>query len=174
MSSDHEENVSVYVRATYSLDGRTCAWCREMVPYSGRGRPAVYCSKACRNRAWEVRSAERRLQRDIAAGVLRTEPVRELIRETVTETRTVTVRPKPPAPPKPAKPSPEPGVPTSARAWIALLEALGEQLRDGELGRQHWHHARLYNALVEAVVDLGDAYPGGLDYLRNEVTRRRS
>ncbi|GGL30082.1 hypothetical protein [Planomonospora parontospora] len=50
-----------------------------------------------------------------------------------------------------------PGVPTAARAWIAHLEALGEQLRDGEPGRRHWHHARRYNALVEAVADLGDA-----------------
>lgn len=59
------------------------------MPYAGRGRPASYCSKSCRNRAWEVRSAEPRLQRDIAAGVVRTEPVREVIRQTVVETRLV-------------------------------------------------------------------------------------
>lgn len=73
------------------LQGRTCAWCTTYVPYSGRGRPPRYCSKSCRNRAWEVRTAERRLQRDIAAAAVRAEPVREVRTEPVREVRTETV-----------------------------------------------------------------------------------
>lgn len=40
-----------------------------------------------------MRSAEARLRRDIAVGVLHTEPVREVIRETRVETRFVTAPP---------------------------------------------------------------------------------
>ncbi|WP_440088983.1 DUF4158 domain-containing protein [Streptosporangium sp. LJ11] len=83
-----------------------------------------YCSKSCRNRAWEVRSAEARLQRDIAAGAARSEPVREVIRQTVAQTR--------PAP-SPAERS-APAV-SAAAGWMALLQELAEQLREGELGR---------------------------------------
>ncbi|MER5627345.1 hypothetical protein ABT061_40615 [Streptosporangium sp. NPDC002544] len=133
----------------------------------GRGRPPSYCSKSCRNRAWEVRSAEARLQRDIAAGVVRTGPVREVVRETVVETRFV------PAPSEPGEPGATSAVPATAQQWLAQLAELAAQLREGELGRQHWHHAKLYNAMLDALVDLGAAYPGGLDYLERDAARRK-
>ncbi|MFD8564330.1 hypothetical protein ACFV1N_44275 [Streptosporangium canum] len=88
-------------------------------------------------RAWEVRSAEARLQRDILAGTARSEPVREVIRQTVVQTR--------PAPPPIAPSGAEQSAPaasttaspTTAAGWMALLQELTEQLREGELGRQH-------------------------------------
>ncbi|MFF5115059.1 hypothetical protein [Streptosporangium sp. NPDC000509] len=155
------------MRVHERLEGRSCGWCGVHVPYSGRGRPPSYCSKSCRNRAWEVRSAEARLQRDIAAGTVRTGPVREVIRETVVETRVV------PAPREPDEPGEGSAVPATAQQWLAQLAALTAQLREGELGRQHWYHARLYNAMIGALVDLGEAYPGGRDYLERDAGRRR-
>ncbi|MER5624338.1 hypothetical protein ABT061_25220 [Streptosporangium sp. NPDC002544] len=155
------------MRVHERLEGRSCGWCGVHVAYSGRGRPAIYCSKSCRNRAWEVRSAEARLQRDIAAGTVRTEPVREVVRETVVQTRFV------PAPCEPAELGAGSAVPATAQQWLAHLEELAAQLREGELGRQHWYHARLYNAMIGALVDLGAAYPGGLDYLERDAGRRR-
>ncbi|MFE3454970.1 hypothetical protein ACFXJ8_39210 [Nonomuraea sp. NPDC059194] len=148
---ESDDDPAVEIRVEHRLDSRSCAWCRYPVPYSGRGRPPSYCSKSCRNRAWEVRSAEARLQRDIAAGVLRTEPVREVIRETRVE----------------------PLTPTTARQWLDHLEELAGQVREDELGRQHWHHVKLYAALVAVVAELGAAYPGGLAYLEREAKRRR-
>ncbi|MET8048312.1 hypothetical protein ABZU75_11975 [Streptosporangium sp. NPDC005286] len=83
-----------------------------------------------------MRSAEARLQRDIAAGTVRTEPVREVVRETVVQTRIVT------APREPAEPGATSAVPATAQQWLAHLAELAGQLREGELGRQHWHHAK--------------------------------
>ncbi|MFF5212254.1 hypothetical protein [Streptosporangium sp. NPDC000396] len=105
-------------RITQRLLRRTCAWCGTEVPYSGRGRPRRYCGKSCHDRSWEVRSAEARLRRDIAAGTASTEPVREVIRETVTERRTRLIAAAPPS---------------TAPGWIAHLEELVRQLTVGEL-----------------------------------------
>ncbi len=149
------------MRVQERLEGRSCGWCNVFVAYSGRGRPRLYCSKSCRNRAWEVRSAETRLQRDIAAGAARSEPVREVIRQTVVQTR-------------PASPPAEQGAPAvlAAAGWMALLAELAEQLREGELGRQHWHHEKLYGRLTEVAAALGEAYPGGMGHLQRNVGRR--
>ncbi|RVX39148.1 hypothetical protein EDD27_1495 [Nonomuraea polychroma] len=151
MTDIHEVD-SVEVRDR--LQGRTCAWCATYIPYSGRGRPPSYCSRSCRNRAWEVRTAERRLQRDIAAAAMRAEPVREVRTETITRTRTrVQTRL-------------ERRPPSTAKDWVEHLAALTGQLRkDGTLAPRHWDHRKLYHALMEALVVLGDAHPGGLDEL---------
>ncbi|GAA5771503.1 hypothetical protein Aros01_08042 [Streptosporangium roseum] len=53
-----------------------------------------------------------------------------------------------------------------------LLQELTEQLREGELGRQHWYHERLYRRLVDVVVVLGEVYPGGLERLQRNASRR--
>ncbi|WP_440072257.1 hypothetical protein [Streptosporangium sp. OZ121] len=151
----------LHMRVEERLEGRSCGWCSVFVAYSGRGRPPSYCSKSCRNRAWEVRTAEARLQRDIVAGTARSEPVREVIRQTVVQTR--------PAPP-PAEQS-APAVSTAA-GWMTLLQELTEQLREGELGRQHWHHEKLYRRLTEVAATLGEAYPGGMGHLQRNAGRR--
>ncbi|MEU7004304.1 hypothetical protein [Nonomuraea sp. NPDC046570] len=96
-----------------------------------------------------IRTAATRLQRDIGAGLARTEPVREVIREIVTRTPL------------------SGGVPASAKAWISQLAELARQLDEDEIGRRHWHHAKLYAALIEALGALGDAHPsGGLERLQ--------
>jgi len=151
------------------LEGRACGWCGVFVAYSGRGRPRLYCSKSCRNRAWEVRSAEARLQRDIVAGTARSEPVREVIRQTVVQTRPA---PPPIAPSGAEQNAPAADSPTTATGWMALLQELTEQLREGELGRQHWHHEKLYRRLVDVAATLGEAYPGGMEYLQRNASRQ--
>jgi len=161
------------MRVQERLEGRSCDWCGVHVAYAGRGRPRSYCSKSCRNRAWEVRSAEARLQRDIVAGAARSEPVREVIRQTVVQTR--------PAPPPIAPSGAEQSAPaaltaaspTTAAGWMALLAELAEQLREGELGRQHWHHEKLYRRLADVAAALGEAYPGGMKHLQRNADRRR-
>ena len=73
------------------LLSRTCAWCGvEMAARKkGRGRQRKYCSEAHRQRAYEVRTARRRLERDQEAGRARAddEPVREVVKRTRTRTK---------------------------------------------------------------------------------------
>lgn len=132
------------------LVSRSCGWCGAEIPYSGKGRPRAYCSKAHRNRAWELRTAATRA----GDGTKAAGPVREVIERTTTVEKRVVV-PGPPA------------VPVSAAEWTAALDQLAAQLlRDGgKLRREHWHHRKLYRALIAAATALGDAYPGGLDNL---------
>jgi hypothetical protein len=113
----------------------TCAWCGASVRYAGRGPRPRYCPRPrpCRQRAYEVRTAETRYGRDVAAGRLRTEPV-----QVVTE-RIV-----------------QPKHPSTAGGWTSALDALTEQLRTGSLGWQHWHHPQLRAALRRALAALGD------------------
>ena len=141
------------------LVSRTCGWCGELMVYGGRGRRPKYCSKSCKNRAWEVRSAERRLERDLAAGAASAEPVREVV------SRPPKPEPKPPAPPRPAAPR----APVRIADWVKLLAVLEEQL-GGELGPKYWDHPKLLRSLNAVLSALDEAHPGGLDALMN---RRR-
>jgi len=130
---------------------RTCAWCGAVITYKGTGRPPSYCCKAHRNRAWEVRTAQARLERDITAGRASTGPVREIVREVVTVTRAV------PGPPV---------IPSAAADWTVYLEELARQIRDGRIGQQHWYHARIMTALEHIAAAIDARYPGGLAAMR--------
>ncbi|WP_017590838.1 hypothetical protein [Nocardiopsis ganjiahuensis] len=76
---------------------RTCEWCgKEISPRAkGKGRKRRYCSPAHRQRAYEVRTARERQERDQEAGLARREeePVREVIERTVVRTRLVPASP---------------------------------------------------------------------------------
>jgi len=139
------------------LVSRTCAWCGDLIVYSGRGRRRTYCSKAHRNRAWEVRTAEKRLGRDLAAGTASAAPVREVVSRPPVAAKT--------APPAPAAAA----VPTRVADWVKLLGVLEEQIH-GDLGRKYWDHGKLNTALIGAMRALDEATPGGLEALAN---RRR-
>jgi hypothetical protein len=131
------------------LVSRTCGWCGAPVVYRGTGRPPRYCSKSCRNRASEVRTAERRLERDIVAGRIPGDgtPVREVVE------RVVRV-------PEQHRPPP---APVSATAWTRLLTELARQLEAGEqVAVEHSNHKRLLRSLREALAALDAATPGGL------------
>ena len=46
------------VRVRGSEEPRRCGWCRRVLPEQGSvGRPRLYCGQACRQRAYEQRSA---------------------------------------------------------------------------------------------------------------------
>jgi hypothetical protein len=81
---------------------RTCGWCgTEISPRAkGKGRPRTYCSRSCRQRAYEVRTARERQDAAQEAGTARRddEPVREVVREVVTRTRLVPSGPGTPTP----------------------------------------------------------------------------
>ncbi|GAA1018512.1 hypothetical protein Aple_081290 [Acrocarpospora pleiomorpha] len=138
-------------RVVVRLESRTCGWCGLTMPYSGRGRPREYCSKSCRNRAWEVRSALRRQQRDVAAGTATVGPVREVVREFVVDPVADRAGPA--------------RVPGTTVEWLTMLGARAEQLHGGELRHRHWDHRRLWRALSEVAAALGQAHPGGLEAL---------
>ena len=44
--------------ASHGKEPRRCGWCRRVLPQQGSvGRPRLYCGQACRQRAYEQRSA---------------------------------------------------------------------------------------------------------------------
>ncbi|MFD3685453.1 hypothetical protein ACFWTE_11610 [Nocardiopsis sp. NPDC058631] len=138
---------------------RTCGWCGDPVPYSGKGRPPQYCGKAHRNRAWEVRSAQARQERDRAAGTARPEgePVREVVRETVTRSARIEV----PAPGRVRTVQVEVPVEVerpvrleSAAEVCAVLHAVETAVRQGRFPEDGLDHVlRRAVALTEAIQD---------------------
>lgn len=142
-----------------------CPACGTTVVPSGRGRPARYCSQACRQKAWALRAAERALG---TAADRRPTVIRDVIdrhtervierKAAVTEWAVAVNR------------SSTPGVPapTDARGWVTLLTELAGQLADANspVAAQHFNHARLEQALRRAYEALNAAHPGGLGHAR--------
>jgi hypothetical protein len=112
--------------------GRSCEWCGDWMPYDGRGRPPRYCSDAHRQRAYELRTAQARTDRDAAAGKLRTEPVREVVERTETVTKTV-VRQGQPYVVEVERRPPDIVFPTSSIGWLRMLSVLTVDVRDRRL-----------------------------------------
>ena len=134
------------------LVSRTCGWCGVEMPYSGKGRPPSFCCKAHRNRAWEVRTAAARQAAARNVGAAVAGPVREVVERTTVIEKPVVV--------------PGPSVaPVLAGDWIALLDQLAAQLRGGKVGREHWHHRKLFRALTDVYMALDNAHPGSLENL---------
>lgn len=153
-------------RVTERVVARECAGCGTQFEYAGRGRRGLYCSPACRQRAWALRTAGEQL----AAGDPRPSVVREVVERTTERVvERVTVKPVPVAGlASPATPAPSvPAAPTDARGWVALLGQLEQQLLDerSPIAGAHWNHRKVFDALVRASTALGRAHPGGLDRL---------
>lgn len=146
---EERERVEV-VQRTVSV---TCAWCGEVVHYSGHGRKPRYCGRACRQRAYEARTADRRTT---AATIPHQEPVREVVREVEVRTRTVVRR---------TAPVLTPVVPRTAAQWANVLQTLVDQLGDDRspVHREHWKHQALQRSLAAAYQALHQAHPGGLE-----------
>jgi hypothetical protein len=113
-----------------------CGWCGNPITQPPRGRRLRYCDRSCRQRAYEVRTAQARLQRDLDAERVRQEPAERVIERVV-----------------------QPRHPSTAGAWTTALDALGEQLRTGPLAAQPWHHRQLREALHRVLAVLGDSSP---------------
>ena len=153
---------------------RECVACGRAFRPARRGRPAVYCSAACRQRRWALRQAEQALG---TAADRRPEVVREVVERVLQPERIVLV----PSGPAELSPAPTPplagaagadGVPVRSRGWVQLLAELVAQLDDpsSPVAREHWDHLRLFDALAEALAAMDRAHPGGLDGLEG---RRR-
>lgn len=82
-----------------------CGWCGKAVPQPETGRLLRYCNRSCRQRAYEIRAASRRLQEDLEAGRVQRAPV-----ETVRR-------------------APRPAYPNTVDGWLRMLATLTEHLR---------------------------------------------
>ncbi|WP_017596436.1 hypothetical protein [Nocardiopsis potens] len=143
---------------------RECAWCGAAMEIRPRGQTRRYCTQGCRQRAYEVRTAERRRQAAIEAGQARPEgePVREVVerhtvrtvvRERIRERRVEVEVPAPPAPP--------PAV--TARGVAAYLAEVEQAVLEGRI--RHYDHRRVWTAITRLSAALGATHPGGLDAL---------
>jgi hypothetical protein len=103
-----------------------CEWCGSAVRQPPTGRLLRYCDRSCRQRAYEARTAKRRLGADVDAGVVRTEPAERIVERVVRAKH-----------------------PHNPAGWETALEELRAQLADGRIGP--WHTQRLQRAL--ALVD---------------------
>jgi endogenous inhibitor of DNA gyrase (YacG/DUF329 family) len=107
-----------------------CAWCGTAIEPRPRGRPARFCSRSCRQRDYELRTAAARYGADVAAGRIHQEPAERVIERTVLAKH-----------------------PTRPADWEAALAELAEQLRTGRIDPAH--HDRIRAALqpVRAALD---------------------
>jgi hypothetical protein len=103
-----------------------CEWCGSAVRQPPTGRLLRYCDRSCRQRAYEARTAKRRLQTDVDAGRVRTEPAERVVERVVR-----------------AK------YPRTPAGWERALDELRAQLADGRIGP--WHADRIGRAI--ALVD---------------------
>lgn len=140
---------------------RECAWCGAAFEPGRRAGHQRYCTRACRQRAYEVRTAERRRERDVGAGRVRTsgDPVREVVERHTVRTVVRTGPPRPVAVPPPAPPDPP-----RARELQEHIEAAAAAVRSGRIGP--WDHRRLYGAVMAVLAALDAEHPGGLEALR--------
>lgn len=138
-----------------------CEQCGQWFEPTGLGRPPKYCTDACRQRAWALRTAARALQAE-------QDP-----RPKVVE-RVVQVEVKRPIPAEPAAVPLHQAVPVDVDGWLYMLARLREQLEDdrGKLAHEHWKHRALFDGIVLASTALGHAHPGGLDALQKQHRRR--
>lgn len=100
-----------------------CQWCGNAVEQSATGRLRRYCDRSCRQRAYEARTAQRRLQVDVDAGRVREQPAERIVERVVTAPH-----------------------PRQVSGWQAALTELAAQLADGRLG--WWHAGQLRDALA--------------------------
>ncbi|MFG2884050.1 hypothetical protein ACGFYV_17430 [Streptomyces sp. NPDC048297] len=123
---DHQELKSriLAVRETSAVRDRlkstTCRWCGVPIEYNGVGRPRQYCRDSHRSRASELRTVQRLAGLPVEKGGRTTEPVREVIERTETQTRT-TVRTGPA----------RLRMPQSPPEWAVALHQLRRAVRGG-------------------------------------------
>jgi hypothetical protein len=115
-----------------------CEWCGEPIEYAGHGPMPRFCRRprGCRQRAYELRTAAAREARDVDAGRSRPDRVREVIERVE-----------------------QPRHPSTGPAWVDALAALAEQLHDGPLRHQPWHHPAIRTALQRALAEMPAAAP---------------
>ncbi|MEU4165150.1 hypothetical protein AB0E94_52790, partial [Actinoplanes sp. NPDC026670] len=102
-----------------------CGWCGNAIVQPTTGRRRRYCDRSCRQRAYELRTAQRRHQADVDTGRIRSVPAPRVIERAV-----------------------QPRHPTTVAQWEYTLTDLAEQLR---AGRHAWERHRIRAALNTAL-----------------------
>ncbi len=115
-----------------------CEWCGRPIEQPPRGRKLRYCDRSCRQRAYEARTAQRRLQHDLDAGRIRQQPAERVVERVV-----------------------QPRHPSTAAAWIGVLDELTARVRDGRIPA--WHAARIRSAVTRLQAALDAAARGPSD-----------
>ncbi|MFI6134000.1 hypothetical protein [Micromonospora sp. NPDC051141] len=108
-----------------------CGWCGNAIVQPPTGRKKRYCDRSCRQRAYELRSAQQRHQADVDAGRIRTVPAQRVV-ERIVQARH----------------------PVTTSGWEQALAVLATQLRSGRIGG--WDHDRIRGALNEVLAALAD------------------
>ncbi|MFI5837713.1 hypothetical protein ACIA5A_28950 [Micromonospora sp. NPDC051300] len=110
-----------------------CGWCGNAIVQPPTGRKRRYCDRSCRQRAYELRTAQRRHQSDVDAGRIRSVPAQRVIERTI-----------------------QPRRPTTVAQWETVLGELAEQLH---AGRHAWERHRIRAALNQVLGALGHRLP---------------
>lgn len=153
---------------------RECAWCSEPIQLNPRAQHQRYCSRSCRQRAYEVRTAARRAQDAQDAGTARPEgePVREVVERVTVRTVRMGRRPDP-LPPGVGQPRvvekrvevevPVVASPRSAREAADFMTVVAACLVDGSIGVHD--HKRVYQGVRKLLHAFDKVHPGGLERL---------
>lgn len=112
-----------------------CEWCGNAITQPPRGRLLRYCDQSHRQRAYEVRAAERRLQADLTSGRVREVPAERIVERVVHRRH-----------------------PTTLTGWTAALEELAAQLSDGRLPMYSAGALHRGIAAITAVMPPASAY----------------
>lgn len=111
-----------------------CGWCGTAITQPARGRRLRYCDRSCRQRAYELRTAQARHDRDVDAGVVRTEPAERVIERTVHRRH-----------------------PDTAGGWATALAELARQIAAGTLPAHT--HGQIRHALAQVRTALDATAP---------------
>ena len=150
-------------RTSEHVIARECEWCGATITLNPRAQHQRYCSRGCRQRGYEVRTAQKRQQDDRAAGAAREEgPVREVVeRHTVRSVRRGRA-PRPVWQPPSAERVEVPVVasPTDAAQIADYLAAATAAVKDGRIPEHEYR--RVFTAAGRLAAALHRAHPDGM------------
>jgi hypothetical protein len=115
-----------------------CEWCGAAVQQNPTGRLLRYCDRSCRQRAYETRTAQRRRQADVDAGVIHRQPAERVVERVVRDRH-----------------------PRTATGWETALDALAAQFADDTIPAWHADRIRQAFAAVEQQMAAAEARLSG-------------
>lgn len=150
-------------RVSERVVARECEWCGAAIEVRPRAQHQRYCSRGCRQRAYEVRTAQRRQENERAAGTAREEgPVREVVeRHTMRSVRRGRA-PRPVWQPAAAERVEVPVVasPTDPDQIADYLAAATAAVKDGRIPEHEYR--KLFRAAGQLVQALHRSHPRGM------------
>lgn len=150
-------------RTSEHVIARECEWCGATITLNPRAQHQRYCSRGCRQRGYEVRTAQRRQEDDREAGTARPEgPVREIVeRHTVRSVR----RGRPPEPirqpPRTERVEvPVVASPADAAQIVDYLAAATTAVENGTIPQHQYR--KVFTAAGRLVQALNRTHPDGM------------